>query len=1507
MKRFLLLLIVFFSFNTLTFGQATCGAAAAFCAGGTGFTYPNTTNNPSPGGGINYGCLGSQPNPAWYYIQIGTSGPIVITISQVSSGGNPIDVDFIAWGPFTSPSCGTANLNPTTQIDCNYSTAATETATFPNAIAGQYYMILITNFANQAGNITLTQTNASLPTAGSTNCNAVLDLQGGAALCPGQCRNLTTFINGEDPTTNPTIYNGCTFTWTSTAPGFVPPATNTGVLSVCAPGSYTVTVNKPGFFTNVQSTEVITAIVTPNFNVSTPALTTCVGQTFNFNTQIPLILNGVVPTGIVRYYTNQAAALSQFPASDRILNITNYTPPALPTATNPNPLQVWASITSTCTFAVPFTLNFIPCNPIATNNGPICTGGTFDLSCTIAPAGYSIYTWTGPNGYSAVGQNQTGVPAPTGVGPYVYSCTVTSATLPALAAATTTVVVNPAPVITITNPASVCFPLSVDLTAAAVTAGSTNLGTMTYWTDAAATIALATPTAVASSGTYYIRSGTGSCFDIKPVTVTINPKPVILISNPVGVCSPTTVNLTAATVTAGSTNVGATFTYWTNATATTPLTTANAVTTSGTYYIQTTTAAGCSDIKPVTVTITVTPSITIVNPSPVCFPLTVDLTAAAVTAGSTNLGTMTYWTDAAATIALATPTAVASSGTYYIRSGTGSCFDIKPVTVTINPKPVILISNPVGVCSPTTVNLTAAAVTAGSTNVGATFTYWTNATATTPLTTANAVTTSGTYYIQTTTAAGCSDIKPVTVTITLTPIIAIVTPASVCFPSTVDLTAAAVTAGSTNLGTMTYWTDAAATIALATPTAVASSGTYYIRSGTGSCFDIKPVTVTINPKPVILISNPVGVCSPTTVNLTAAAVTAGSTNVGATFTYWTNATATTPLTTANAVTTSGTYYIQTTTAAGCSDIKPVTVTVTLTPIIAIVTPASVCFPSTVDITLPAVTAGSTNLGTMTYWTDAAATIALATPTAVASSGTYYIRSGTGSCFDIKPVTVTINPKPVILISNPVGVCSPTTVNLTAAAVTAGSTNVGATFTYWTNATATTPLTTANAVTTSGTYYIQTTTAAGCSDIKPVTVTVTQSPVLVIVNPDSVCFPSTVNITASSVTLGSTGGGVLTYWTDALATIPLGTPSSVSASGTYYIKSTSGTCSDIKSVTVVVNSVLSLIITNPTQVCFPGTIDITLPAITAGSTVGGTLSYWSDAAATIPLLNTTTIATSGTYYIKTILGPCQNIKAVVVTINALPNPLITGINNICVDFNTNTLISGTTLNSGILPANHTFEWFLNGSTTALVGEVNAILNINTITPGNYTVRATNTATTCVSTISLPFTVIQSGPPTNESYTLTNAFTENQILTIGVNGFGTYEYSIDGGAYQTSNVFDHVTIGIHSVEIRDVKGDKSCVPNATIINIETIDYPHYFTPNGDGFNDTWNIARLINQPNAKIYIFDRYGKLLKQIAPAGAGWDGNFNGELQLATDYWFTVEYLEQNVTKVFKANFSLKR
>jgi gliding motility-associated-like protein len=105
----------------------------------------------------------------------------------------------------------------------------------------------------------------------------------------------------------------------------------------------------------------------------------------------------------------------------------------------------------------------------------------------------------------------------------------------------------------------------------------------------------------------------------------------------------------------------------------------------------------------------------------------------------------------------------------------------------------------------------------------------------------------------------------------------------------------------------------------------------------------------------------------------------------------------------------------------------------------------------------------------------------------------FILTNSAVCISIPSSNVVIDPQPAeapkLIISNPAPVCPPATVNLSAAEITAGSSK-GLTFTYWMNAGATIPFitpTTAGA----GTYYISGTTSSGCSDIKPVTVTVNQ--------------------------------------------------------------------------------------------------------------------------------------------------------------------------------------------------------------------------------------------------------------------------------------------------------------------------------------------------------------------------------------------------------------------------------
>jgi gliding motility-associated-like protein len=176
--------------------------------------------------------------------------------------------------------------------------------------------------------------------------------------------------------------------------------------------------------------------------------------------------------------------------------------------------------------------------------------------------------------------------------------------------------------------------------------------------------------------------------------------------------------------------------------------------------------------------------------------------------------------------------------------------------------------------------------------------------------------------------------------------------------------------------------------------------------------------------------------------------------------------------------------------------------------------------------------------------------------------------------------------------------------------------------------------------------------------------------------------------------------------------------------------------------------------------------------------------------------------------------------------------------------------------------------------------------------------------CAASKTINVTVNPSNTLVNVDWTVTDAFVDNQIITVLATSAGNYLYQLDFGAFQTSPVFNNVSSGLHSITVKDANG---CSSPITINNVLVIGYPRFFTPNGDNYNDTWNIDGLKDQTASIIRIFDRYGKFLKEISPTGNGWDGIYNGQSMPSTDYWFVVDYADQNGFKKFKSHFSLKR
>ena len=138
---------------------------------------------------------------------------------------------------------------------------------------------------------------------------------------------------------------------------------------------------------------------------------------------------------------------------------------------------------------------------------------------------------------------------------------------------------------------------------------------------------------------------------------------------------------------------------------------------------------------------------------------------------------------------------------------------------------------------------------------------------------------------------------------------------------------------------------------------------------------------------------------------------------------------------------------------------------------------------------------------------------------------------------------------------------------------------------------------------------------------------------------------------------------------------------------------------------------------------------------------------------------------------------------------------------------------------------------------------------------------------------------------------------QVIPIGV---GNYSFSLDNefDNYQTSPIFNSIIPGNHIIYVKDENG---CGISSALFSV--IGYPKYFTPNGDGTNDYWNLqGNFLNIKNTLIY--DRYGKLIFEIKPNTVGWDGTFKGRKVISTDYWFTTT---MNDGKIIKGHFTLKR
>ncbi|WP_052143622.1 T9SS type B sorting domain-containing protein [Wocania ichthyoenteri] len=193
------------------------------------------------------------------------------------------------------------------------------------------------------------------------------------------------------------------------------------------------------------------------------------------------------------------------------------------------------------------------------------------------------------------------------------------------------------------------------------------------------------------------------------------------------------------------------------------------------------------------------------------------------------------------------------------------------------------------------------------------------------------------------------------------------------------------------------------------------------------------------------------------------------------------------------------------------------------------------------------------------------------------------------------------------------------------------------------------------------------------------------------------------------------------------------------------------------------------------------------------------------------------------------------------------------------------------------------------------------------PGIYSITLSNTdGTGCSRTREIFVDASELANITQDDVTIVD-LSENNSVTIDTTnlGIGDYEFGLreEGSpfiVYQDDPFFNNVKAGFYTIYIKDEICGVETLP------ISVIGHAKFFTPNGDGTNDIWKIKGINSkfQPNSVIFVYDRYGKLIKQLSAQSDGWDGTFNGKLLNTDDYWFKV-FLQDG--RQFMGHFTLKR
>ncbi|MBC5837202.1 Ig-like domain-containing protein [Flavobacterium muglaense] len=437
--------------------------------------------------------------------------------------------------------------------------------------------------------------------------------------------------------------------------------------------------------------------------------------------------------------------------------------------------------------------------------------------------------------------------------------------------------------------------------------------------------------------------------------------------------------------------------------------------------------------------------------------------------------------------------------------------------------------------------------------------------------------------------------------------------------------------------------------------------------------------------------------------------------------------------------------------------------------------------------------------------------------------------------------------------------------------------------YWYDSTtAASPIFTGSSFTTpilntTTTYYVDATNNNCPSTPRTAVVaTVHTLPTITATSPGAICDSGT-------TTLGAVASAGSINWYDvpsggtSLATGTSFTTPIISSTTTYFVDATANGCTTAArtAITATVNSAPTITATTPAARCDSGTV--TLSAIASA----GTINWYEDSTTGTTLFSgntftTPTINATTTYYAEAAVNNCSSAR---IAVTATTYPITTTTEEVV-------LCLGETiiLDAGI--ANRTYLWAPGGETTQ---------TITASTTGNYTVTIGAPAVaSCDSKKEIK--VIEHPKPIINNITVN----ENAITIALDNPQSYYEYSVNGIDFQSLNQFSYLPSGQYTAFVRENNGCNLIMQDFTIFSISK-----FFTPNNDGYNDFWKIPEMVNYPNSKAQVYDRYGKFIIELNTLNFSWDGKLNGKNLPSDDYWYRLK-LEDSKPEL-KGHFSLKR